>query len=102
MAKVTVTGMREFSFSDGTTGRLVEGMSLYYLNNLKDSQDGLKAKGFCTEKVFIAKDTPLYKALLTGDYSKPQEAELMYDVIPPRKNPQLVDVILTKSEFTKN
>ncbi len=102
MAKVTVTGMREFSFKDETTGRMVEGMSLYYINNLKDSQDGLKAKGFCTEKAFIPKDTPLYKALLTADYSKPQEAELMYDVIPPRKAPQLVDVVLTKGEYTKN
>ena len=99
MAKVQITGVREVSFPDERTGRMIEGLSLYYIENLKPGADGLKAQGYHTQKQWIPKTSPLYNQLIAVNFSDLRDADFSYDVIPPRKNPQLVDVIIhTDSE----
>jgi hypothetical protein len=84
--------MRSFSFKDDI-GRMVEGLSLFFIDPLKTGSDGMKAQGFTTGKQFVPKDSKLYAYLIGEDFSKVREADFTYDVIPGKK-PILTNIVL--------
>ena len=90
MAKVVVTGIRRVSFTDDNK-REVKGTSVFYRVKL-EPHDDLHASGYFTDKVWINDGTDLEKHMLGANYDKPFEADLLYDIIPGRKRPVLIDI----------
>lgn len=96
MSKQIITGIRELNFKDDE-GHTVEGMTVYYISPLSDSEDGTIARGYTVGKLFVRPRTELYRRMLNVDYSKPFEAECMFDLIPGSKRPVLMDIKLPKA-----
>lgn len=93
MAKVLVTGAREWSMNDDRTGREFSGFTVYYKNPIKPGEDGRFAAGYTSGKLSVKIGTELHTRMLNADYSKPFEVEPIYEFVPGSKNAALSDIL---------
>ena len=94
MSVQTITGIREYDFTDDS-GRQVTGLSVYYAKEL-NTENGLTGKGFTVGKLAVKQGTALYKKMLNADYSKPFEADVKFDILPGSSKPVLEDILFKK------
>lgn len=90
MAKVLITGMRVYNFEDDQK-RNVSGMSVFYQSPL-EIKGGEVGGGYTCEKLNVNTGTDLYNKMARRTYDKPFEANVIFDILPNRKRPTLIDI----------
>ena len=84
--KMTIVGCRPYDFEDKETGRKVSGLSLFYTAPSPD------VKGNVASKLSVKSDHDLYHRLLGLNYTKPIEADAIFELVPGSSKAVLIDV----------
>ena len=86
--KASATGYRDVSFTPEGESREKRGINLYFTANSPD------VVGQLADRVWIDEATSLILCdrVRAMDFSKPFPVELVYDYVPGRKRPALLDV----------
>jgi hypothetical protein len=88
--KVTLVGKQKVSYTQKSTGNQKEGMSLFY-TAAKDGVEGQVCDSF-----WIRKDSQFYSDLLKIDLTKPVAANVVNEVLPGGRFPEITAIDIIK------